>query len=179
LLSSKKYPVQIIWAGKPYPVDYPAISEFNHLVHLSKSYSNMAVCTGYELGLSKRLKQASDAWLNNPRVPREASGTSGMTAAMNGAVNVSTNDGWIVEFINHGNNGFIVPPVDYESMHVQDQDQYDLDEMYRILLEEVLPLYYDAPQTWREVVQNGMKDVRFRFDSNRMAAEYYDLLYNG
>jgi starch phosphorylase len=51
--------------------------------------------------------------------------------------------------------------------------------MYRILLEEVLPLYYDAPQTWREVFQNGMKDVRFRFDSNRMAAEYYDLLYNG
>jgi starch phosphorylase len=51
--------------------------------------------------------------------------------------------------------------------------------MYRILEEEVLPLYYDAPQTWREVVQNGMKDVRFRFDSNRMAAEYYDLLYNG
>jgi len=179
LLSNKKYPVQMIWAGKPYPVDYPAISEFNHLVHLSKSYSNMAVCTGYELGLSKRLKQAADAWLNNPRVPREASGTSGMTAAMNGAVNVSTNDGWIVEFINHGNNGFIVPPVDYENMHVQDQDQYDLDEMYRILQEEVLPLYYDAPQTWREIVQNGMKDVRFRFDSNRMAAEYYDLLYNG
>jgi starch phosphorylase len=179
LMSNKKYPVQMIWAGKPYPVDYPAISEFNHLVHLSKSYNNMAVCTGYELGLSKRLKQASDAWLNNPRVPREASGTSGMTAAMNGAVNVSTNDGWIVEFINHGNNGFIVPPVDYENMHVQDQDQYDLDEMYRILEEEILPLYYDAPQTWREVVQNGMKDVRFRFDSNRMAAEYYDLLYNG
>jgi starch phosphorylase len=102
-----------------------------------------------------------------------------MTAAMNGAVNVSTNDGWIVEFINHGNNGFIVPPVDYENMHVQDQDQYDLDQMYRILQEEVLPLYYDASQTWREVVQNGMKDVRFRFDSNRMAAEYYDLLYNG
>ena len=54
------------------------------------------------LGLSKRLKQAADVWLNNPRVPREASGTSGMTAAMNGAVNFSTDDGWIPEFINHG-----------------------------------------------------------------------------
>ena len=179
LMNNTKYPVQIIWAGKPYPVDYPAITEFNHLVHVSKAYHNMAVCTGYELGLSKRLKQASDVWLNNPRVPREASGTSGMTAAMNGSVNVSTNDGWIVEFINHGNNGFVVPPLDYENMHVQDQDQYDLDEMYRILNEEVLPLYYEAPQTWRQIVQNGMKDVRFKFDSNRMAAEYYDLLYNG
>jgi len=179
LMNNKKYPVQCIWAGKPYPVDYPAITEFNHLVHLSKQYHNMAVCTGYELGLSKRLKQASDVWLNNPRVPREASGTSGMTAAMNGAVNFSTNDGWIVEFINHGNNGFVVPPLDYESMNVQDQDQYDLDEVYRILHEEILPLYYDDPHTWRQVVQNGMRDVRFKFDSNRMAHEYYELLYNG
>jgi len=177
LLANKKYPVQFIWAGKPYPVDYPAITEFNHLVHLSKRYHNMAVCTGYELGLSKRLKQAADLWLNNPRVPREASGTSGMTAAMNGAVNCSTNDGWIVEFINHGNNGFVVPPLDYENMHVQEQDQYDLDQLYKILEEEVLPLYYDNPQTWRDVVKNGMKDVRFKFDSNRMAHEYYELLY--
>jgi starch phosphorylase len=179
LMSNKKYPVQCIWAGKPYPVDYPAITEFNHLVHLSKGFENMAVCTGYELGLSKRLKQASDLWLNTPRVPREASGTSGMTASMNGAVNLSTNDGWIVEFVDHGNNGYVVPPVDYENMHVQDQDQYDLDEIYRILTEEVLPTYYDAPDTWRQIVQNGMKDVRFKFDSNRMAQEYYDLLYNG
>ncbi|HEX4850854.1 MAG TPA: glycogen/starch/alpha-glucan phosphorylase, partial [Puia sp.] len=109
LTSSTKYPVQIIWAGKPYPMDYPAINEFNHLVHLSKNYKNVAVMIGYELTLSKRLKQAADCWLNNPRVPREASGTSGMTAAMNGAVNFSTDDGWIPEFINHGNNGFVVP----------------------------------------------------------------------
>ncbi len=99
LLSNKQYPVQIIWAGKPYPMDYPAINEFNALVNISKKYSNVAVLTGYELALSKRMKQAADCWLNNPRVPREASGTSGMTAAMNGAVNFSTDDGWIPEFI--------------------------------------------------------------------------------
>jgi len=87
LVNNKEYPVQIIWAGKPYPVDYPAITQFNNLVHLSKNYKNVAVLIGYELWLSKRLKQAADVWLNNPRVPREASGTSGMTAAMNGAVN--------------------------------------------------------------------------------------------
>lgn len=178
LMRNQKYPVQIIWAGKPYPLDYPAISDFNHLVHLSKSYENIAVCTGYELFLSKRLKQAADIWLNNPRVPREASGTSGMTAAMNGAVNVSTNDGWIVEFADHGNNSFVVPPVDYEHMHVQEQDQYDLDQLYHILQQEILPLYYDAPDTWRQIVKNGMRDVRFQFDSNRMAHEYYELLYN-
>jgi glycogen phosphorylase len=178
LLTNKKHPVQVIWAGKPYPVDYPAISDFNHLVHLSKHHRNMAVCAGYELALSKRLKQASDVWLNNPRVPREASGTSGMTAAMNGAVNFSTNDGWIVEFIDHGNNGYVVPPADYEHMNVHEQDEYDLNAMYDILEQQILPAYYETPDTWRQIVQNGMRDVRFRFESNRMAHEYYELMYN-
>lgn len=177
LLNNPKYPVQIIWAGKPYPMDYPAINDFNHLVHLSKSYKNVAVVIGYELTLSKRMKQASDLWLNNPRVPREASGTSGMTAAMNGSVNFSTDDGWIPEFVHHGNNGFVVPKADYEKMNVQEQDQYDLDKLYEILEKEILPLYYDDYETWRQVAKNGMRDVRFEFESGRMAAEYYDLLY--
>lgn len=177
LLSSTKYPVQIIWAGKPYPVDHPAISDFNQLVHLSKGYKNVAVLTGYELTLSRRLKQAADCWLNNPRVPREASGTSGMTAAMNGAVNLSTDDGWIPEFINHGNNGFVVPKADYANMAVHEQDLYDLNKLYEILEQEILPLYYDDYNTWRQVMKNGMRDVRITFDSNRMAHEYYEMLY--
>ncbi len=177
LLSNKKHPVQIIFAGKPYPVDYPAISQFNNLVHLSKNYNNVAVLIGYELGLSKRMKQASDVWLNNPRVPREASGTSGMTAAMNGAVNFSTDDGWIPEFINHGNNGFVIPKADYDNMSTQQQDDYDLDEMYKILEEQIVPMYYDNKETWRQITQNGMNDVRFQFDSNRMAEEYYEKMY--
>lgn len=177
LLANNQFPVQIIWAGKPYPVDHPAISEFNQLVHLSKKYKNVAVLTGYELGLSKRLKQASDCWLNNPRVPREASGTSGMTAAMNGAVNFSTDDGWIPEFINHGHNGFVVPKANYESMATHEQDEYDLNKLYEILENEILPIYYSKYSTWRQIVKNGMQDVRFQFDSNRMAHEYYDLLY--
>lgn len=178
LMANKKYPVQIIWAGKPYPMDYPAINDFNHLVHMSKGYKNMAVLIGYELGLSKRLKQSADLWLNNPRVPREASGTSGMTAAMNGAANFSTDDGWIPEFVNHGNNGFVIPKADYGRMNTQEQDEYDLDMLYRLLEEQVLPLYYDNHDTWRQVVKNGMRDVRYQFESNRMAHEYYDLLYN-
>ena len=177
LTSNIKQPVQLIWAGKPYPLDYPAITDFNNLVHLSKHYDNVAVVIGYELALSKRLKQAADIWLNNPRVPREASGTSGMTACMNGAVNLSTDDGWIPEFINHGNNGFVVPQADYNNLHVHEQDEYDLENLYRILENEVLPVYYEKPDTWRQVVKNGMRDVRFKFDSNRMAEEYYEVLY--
>ena len=177
LLSNLKYPVQIIFAGKPYPVDHPAISQFNHLVNLSKNYSNVAVLVGYELSLSKRLKQASDIWLNNPRVPREASGTSGMTAAMNGAVNFSTDDGWIPEFVNHGNNGFVVPKADYANMSTEAQDEYDLNELYKILEQQIVPMYYEQKDTWRQITQNGMKDVRFQFDSNRMADEYYEKMY--
>lgn len=177
LITDTKYPVQIIWAGKPYPVDHPAISEFNQLVHLSKRFKNVSVLIGYELALSKSLKQAADCWLNNPRVPREASGTSGMTAAMNGAVNFSTDDGWIPEFIKHGHNGFVVPQADYAKMAVYEQDSYDLNKIYEILEKEILPLYYENYAGWRQVMKNGMQDVRFQFDSNRMAHEYYELLY--
>ncbi|WP_018626136.1 alpha-glucan family phosphorylase [Niabella aurantiaca] len=178
LLHNTEFPVQIIWAGKPYPMDFPAISEFNELVHLSKNYRNVAVLTGYELGLSKRLKQAADVWLNNPRVPREASGTSGMTAAMNGAVNFSTDDGWIPEFINHGHNGFVVPKADYENMHTHEQDEYDLNQLYEILTKQIIPLYYQDYNTWRQIMKNGMQDVRWQFESNRMVHEYYALMYN-
>jgi glycogen phosphorylase len=177
LMSNARYPVQIIWAGKPYPMDYPAIDDFNQLVHLSKNYPNVAVMIGYELALSKRLKQAADLWLNNPRVPREASGTSGMTASMNGAVNFSTDDGWIPEFVNHGNNGFVVPKADYDSMNTQQQDDYDFEKIYEILQQQILPLYYEQKETWRQICKNGMRDVRYQFESGRMAHEYYDQLY--
>lgn len=177
LLNNPKYPVQIIWAGKPYPMDYSAISTFNTLVEESKNYKNMAVLTGYELALSKALKQGSDLWLNNPRVPREASGTSGMTAAMNGSVNLSTDDGWIPEFAKNGVNGFVVPQADYENMSVYDQDNFDLENLYNVLENEILPMYYDQPEKWRKVQQQAMDDVKTAFNSDRMADEYYKQIY--
>ena len=176
-MKNKKYPVQFIWAGKPYPLDYPAIAEFNNLVHISKQYPNMAVCVGYELTLSKQLKHAADLWLNNPRVPREASGTSGMTAAMNGAVNITTNDGWIREFALFKYNGFTVPLIDYESMSVEEQDDYDCDKLFTMLEKEILPMFYDHPEKWKNIQWKGMTDVKIHFNSNRMAEEYYNELY--
>lgn len=177
LIKNTERPVQIIWAGKPYPMGYGAISVFNQLVHLSKSYSNIAVCVGYELTLSKRLKQASDVWLNNPRVPREASGTSGMTASMNGSVNFSTFDGWICEFAEHGKNSFIVPAADYKTMSIPDQDEFDINNLFEVLEKEILPAYYDHPEHWRKIVHKGMEDVKDKFESNRMAREYYERMY--
>jgi len=177
IVNNKKYPVQIIWAGKPYPADYPAISQFNELVHLSKKYKNVSVLIGYELLLSRRLKQGADLWLNNPRVPREASGTSGITAAMNGAVNLSTDDGWIPEFAKQGINSFVVPKADYENMNTHEQDQYDLYKIYDLLENQIIPLYYEDKDAWRAFIKNGMNDVRVQFNSNRMAHEYYEIMY--
>ena len=177
LINNTQHPIQIIWAGKPYPMDYGAISIFNSLVHLSKRYKNVAVCVGYELSLSKRLKQASDLWLNNPRVPREASGTSGMTSSMNGSVNFSTYDGWICEFARHGENSFIIPQADYHKLSIQDQDEWDLNHMYEILQHEILPLYYSNKRKWRDIIQAGMQDVRYEFESDRMAKDYYQMIY--
>ena len=178
LLENKKYPVQIIFAGKPYPVDFAAISTFNNLVEESKNHKNMAVLTGYELSLSKSLKQGSDVWLINPRVLREASGTSGMTASMNASVNLSTDDGWIPEFAKNGVNSFVVPKADYANMSVFDVDNYDRNQLYDILENQILPMYYERPDEWRQVVKNAMDDVKEQFNSDRMADEYYKIMYN-
>ncbi|SFC58573.1 starch phosphorylase [Parapedobacter composti] len=177
LVSNTQYPVQLIWAGKPYPADQGAIDLFNSLVQLSHRYPNVAVLTGYELALSKLLKQGADIWLNNPRIPREASGTSGMTAAMNGALNLSTNDGWIPEFIKPGVNGFLVPEADYRHLDVNEQDNHDAYHLYELLEKHVLPMYYQRQQEWTGMVKQSMADVRVAFDSGRMAREYYDKLY--
>lgn len=177
LMTNPELPVQIIWAGKPYPMDYTAISTFNKLVHLSKGYKRAATLVGYELHLSRMLKNGADIWLNTPRVPREASGTSGMSAAMNAAVNLSTFDGWIREFSTHGYNSFIVPEAD-TSLPEHEQDRMDMNHLYDILAREVLPLYYHQPQKWLEIVKNSMQNVVPYFDSDRMAFEYYDKMYS-
>ncbi|NNK18607.1 MAG: alpha-glucan family phosphorylase, partial [Maribacter sp.] len=172
LITNEKHPVQIIWAGKPYPYDYYAIDIFNHLVNYTKHKPNLAVLVGYEIELSRKLKGGSDIWLNTPRITREASGTSGMTAAMNGSVNVSTNDGWMPEFAKDGENCFVFPEIDH-NLPTWDQDKIDSDNLYDILENKVLPMYYDEPKKWQQIVFNGLDDVLPEFASNRMATQYY------
>ena len=176
IISQSKYPVQIIWAGKPYPGDHGAIGIFNRLVHYTRYKRNLAVLTGYEIALSRTLKEGSDIWLNTPRITREASGTSGMTAAMNGSVNLSTRDGWIPEFIKNGKNGFVLPALDHTLPHGE-QDYKDSQSLYKILEEKVFPAYYDKPDSWSEIVFEGIQGVVPQFTSARMAAEYYEKLY--
>ncbi len=176
MLNNTERPVQMIWAGKPYPFDYNAIETFNHLIRLTRDYPNATVLVGYELELSRFLKNGSDIWLNNPVVTREASGTSGMTAAMNGSINLSTFDGWVCEFAKDGANCFIIPQAD-PALSPEDRDRHDLLGFYRVLNEKVLPLYYDDPDGWAEMMLRSMNDVVPFFDADRMADEYYKKIY--
>jgi starch phosphorylase len=176
LVTNSERPVQMIWAGKPYPLDYGAINLFNSLIQRTKHLKNCAVITGYELGLSAAMKKGSDVWLNTPIFPREASGTSGMTAAMNGSVNLSIADGWIPEFIKPGENGFVIP---HAEMGISDaeRDAEESTALLDVLENEVIPLYYDQPKQFLKVVKASMKDVEPEFESGRMAREYYEKLY--
>jgi starch phosphorylase len=176
LVTRTERPIQIIWAGKPYPEDYSGISQFNHIQEFAHKTRNIAVLTGYELSLSAALKRGADIWLNTPRIPQEASGTSGMTAAMNGAINCSTLDGWIPEFARDGENAFVLPAVhpDYDTFQ---QDEFDYANLMRVLEEDILPTFYERPDLWLQIMKNSMKDVVPAFDSKRMANAYYEELY--
>jgi len=176
MLNSNDHPVQIIWAGKPFPTDYSAINTFDDLIRLTKDYPNATVLTGYELELSRLLKFGSDIWLNNPVVTREASGTSGMSAAMNGSVNFSTYDGWICEFAKDGENSFIFPEPDRQ-LSPDERDRQDMLGFYSKLNEEILPKYYGDPKSWNKIVLQSMNDVVPFFDSDRMVREYYEVMY--
>lgn len=176
MLENTEHPVQIIWAGKPYPFDTNAVNTFNELIYISHSIKNMAVLIGYELELSHIMKKGSDLWLNTPRVSREASGTSGMTASMNGSIHFSTDDGWHPEFAKHGQNAFTIPMTDHNKSS-EDQDYEDNKNLMDILENKIIPMYYDKPDEWIQMMKNAMTDIIPTFDSGRMADEYYMKMY--
>ncbi|GGG39911.1 alpha-glucan family phosphorylase [Hymenobacter glacieicola] len=176
IVNSQDRPVQVIWAGKPYPKDFGAIGLFNDIIAKTKNLKTCAVLTGYELGLSAALKKGSDIWLNTPRYPREASGTSGMTAAMNASASLSIADGWIPEFVRHGENGFLIEHTDISQPdHVK--DDIEATNVLDVLENEIIPLYYSQPEKFLEVVKTGMREVEPEFESHRMATEYYERMY--
>ncbi len=176
IANNSEYPVQFIWAGKPYPEDIDSTAIFNDIYWKTKPMKNCTLLTGYELGLSALLKRGSDVWLNNPKLYREASGTSGMTAAMNGSINFSIPDGWVPEFAHHGKNCFSIEAAD-RSLSEQEQNKLEAERMYDILEKEIIPMYYQHPEAWYMIMRQSWKDVLVQFDSNRMATEYYSKMY--
>ncbi len=176
IAGNKKYPIQVIWAGKPYPEDYSAINIFNEIYWKTKDLPNCTVVTGYELWMSGYLKRGSDLWLNNPRLYHEASGTSGMTAAMNGSINLSIPDGWVPEFAQDGENCFLIPTAD-DKLTPEQKDHIEAENLLDLLEHKVIPMYYDTPDKWLKLMKTSMKGVVPQFDSARMANEYYERMY--
>nr|WP_199076680.1 alpha-glucan family phosphorylase [Pedobacter sp. ASV19] len=176
LINNADYPVQVIWAGKPYPEDQGAIDLFNQIIQRAKSLKNCAVLTGYELGLSALLKKGSDVWLNNPKMYREASGTSGMAAAMNGSINLSMPDGWVPEFAKDMENAFVIQPA-ADELSDMDKDKQEAAALMDKLEKVVVPLYYKDQAKWTDILKTAAREIVPQFDSGRMVEQYQQELY--
>lgn len=176
LVENTNLPVQIIWAGKPYPEDGEGIALFNQIISRALPFKNCAVLTGYELGLSALLKKGSDVWLNNPRMYHEASGTSGMAAAMNGSINLSLPDGWVPEFARDQENCFLIPKAP-DNLSVVEKDKLENESLMDVLEKAVIPMYYNKPGDWLNIIKRAAADINPGFESGRLAKEYYDQMY--
>jgi starch phosphorylase len=176
LLNNTKFPVQLIWAGKPYPEDRESIGSFNHIIGSVKSFANCAVLTGYELALSAVLKRGADVWLNTPRIYHEASGTSGMTAAMNGAIIVSSPDGWVPEFARNKENCFVIASAP-DQLSVLEKDEQENRNLMDTLENIVLPMFYHNQEQWLSILKKAAVAIVPDFESGRLADEYYEKMY--
>jgi starch phosphorylase len=183
LINRPNRPVQIIFAGKAHPADEPGkmlIQEVYRKVKKAENGGRLVFLEDYDINLARYLVQGVDVWMNTPRRPNEASGTSGMKAAVNGALNFSVLDGWWREAFN-GENGWAIG--EDADLDTQVQDQADAESLYSILENEVIPLYYDErnsddiPVKWVERIKESMRTVTPQFSTRRMVKEYTDRLY--
>lgn len=178
LLKSGK--IQIVFSGKAHPLDDTGKKIVETIVEFSKEYPNSVVfLENYDMTIGKMLTSGSDLWLNNPRRPLEASGTSGMKAAINGVLNLSILDGWWPEACKDGQNGWSFGEGkgvnDFETL--EELDAHDTKALYDVLLNKVIPTYYDNKGKWIEMMKNSIVDCREYFAVGRMLKEYYELMY--
>ena len=176
LLNENK--VQLIFAGKFHPDDAMGKETFNNILRKSYNMKNVVVLPGYELALSAKLKKGSDIWLNTPTRPLEASGTSGMSANMNGAVHFSIYDGWTVEGTFPGINGYTVeyPGLD-DDIPWQERHWKDHRFIMNTLENEIIPTYYDNKQEWARLMRQAIRTAEGYFNSDRMVIEYFNRIY--
>jgi starch phosphorylase len=173
----KQGKIQIVFSGKAHPLDDTGKNIVENLVKMTKKYPNAVVfLENYDINIGKTLTRGCDVWLNNPRRPKEASGTSGMKAAMNGVLNFSILDGWWPEACEHGVNGWQFGD-GFESENEAELDEHDLKALYKVLLEEVIPTYYDNHNKWIEMMKNSILSTHEKFDVKRMLDEYYEKMY--
>ncbi|WP_039763633.1 alpha-glucan family phosphorylase [Caldicellulosiruptor sp. F32] len=172
-----KNDLQIIFAGKSHPLDDTGKEIVNNIIAMSKKYPGKVVfLEDYDMEIGKLLTRGCDIWLNNPRRPLEACGTSGMKAAMNGVLNVSTLDGWWPEACQHGINGWQIGD-GFESKDEKEQDSHDLKSLVNVMQNEVIPTYYKNRDRWVKMMQNSIESTLEKFSAERMVKEYYEKMY--
>lgn len=169
--------LQIIFSGKAHPLDDGGKRIVSNIVALTKKYPTSVVfLENYDMTIGSMLVRGSDVWLNNPRRPQEASGTSGMKAAMNGVLNLSILDGWWPEACQHKVNGWQIGN-GYENKNEKKLDAHDQKALYQVLLNEVLPTYYKNKKHWVEMMKQSVVSTHKTFAVKRMLDEYYQKLY--
>jgi len=183
LINDPDRPLQIIFSGKAHPADEPGkqlIRKIANMRHDPRFAGRIAFVEDYDINVCRHLIQGVDVWLNNPRRPLEASGTSGEKAVLNGALNLSILDGWWAEAYD-GSNGFAIG---HGTHHVDEKitDARDAESLYHTLENEVIPLYYERdidglPRQWIERMMNSISSLAWRFSAHRMVADYVRTAY--
>ncbi|MHB1845674.1 MAG: alpha-glucan family phosphorylase [Deltaproteobacteria bacterium] len=168
--------LQVLFSGKAHPQDEVGRQIVGNLVRMARAYpKSVLFLPDYDMRLGQLLTRGCDVWLNNPRRPLEASGTSGMKAAMNGVLNVSVLDGWWPEGCEHGVNGWQIGEGIDEPDH-QRGDERDMEALYRLIEQEVVPRYADQAR-WTGMMGASIEMAEWRFSSHRMVREYFSSLY--
>jgi glycogen phosphorylase len=183
MISDPDRPIQIIFAGKAHPADEPGkalIRKIANLRHDERISGRIVFVEDYDINVCRHLIQGVDIWLNNPRRPLEASGTSGQKVVLNGGLNCSILDGWWAEAFD-GRNGFAIGRGE---THAQDEitDQRDAAALYDVLEKEAIPLFYDRdsdglPREWIRMMKNSISSLAWRFSAHRMVMDYARACY--
>ena len=182
ILTNKKYPVQVVIAGKAHPRDHEGKTLIKNIIHWvrNEGFRNHVVfLENYDINLARQMVQGVDVWLNTPRRPLEASGTSGMKAAANGALNLSILDGWWCEGYTP-QTGWAIGNGEVASEYLdgeKEQDDRDSMSLYDLLEKEIVPLYYDrshdgTPHKWISMMKSSMSKLNAVFNTNRMVRNY-------
>ena len=185
LVADEDRPIQILFAGKAHPADRPGQELIRHIFQLSQSdpfRGRVVFLENYDMGIGALLVQGVDVWLNTPRRPQEASGTSGQKAAANGAMNCSILDGWWPEAYD-GTNGWAIDTGDEAFADEGHRDRAEAQTLYRLLADEIVPAYYERddggiPRRWLELMRRSILTVTPRFSAERMVKDYVDRAYH-
>jgi starch phosphorylase len=175
--------LQLVMAGKAHPADSEGKGLITRVVTAARQFeASVVYLDNYDMRLGALLTRGCDVWLNTPRRPKEASGTSGMKAAMNGVLNLSILDGWWPEGCVHGETGWRIGASSNDTVELtQDEidaiDAGDRESLYQVLEQEVLPRYHDDRPAWVAMMENSVRMSSWRFSSDRMVEDYFRLLY--